>query len=139
MAVDILDIIAIFSKFTGLRLELWPENVIYPGECFIWEEAYSAAFKRVTYVHVCVCAPLLTHVWLDYDPMVYITPGSLVPWNFKSRKLEWVSISTSRGCLPYAGMKPTFSASPALESGLLTFETPWKPECPVNMKEVYLV
>ena len=41
--------------------------------------------------------------------------------------------------LPYAGIKPTFSAFPELESGLFTFETPWKPECPVNIKEVYLV
>ena len=95
MAEKILDITATFSNL--LRLELWPKMwYILENDASFEKKDILLLSDGVGYVHVCVCS--VAHSCLiRCDPMVYITQGSSVHGIFKSRILEWVAISTSRG------------------------------------------
>ena len=73
-----------------------------------WKDTFSRKIKRekinwlneeiLRLVGICVCAQLLSHVWLTLcDPMVCSPPGSSFHGISQARILEWVAIPFFRG------------------------------------------
>ena len=56
------------------------------------------------------------------NPMDCSPPGSSAHGIFQVRKLEWVTISSSRGIFPDPGIEPMSPASPALAGGFFSTE-----------------
>ena len=74
------------------------------------------------YVCTCVCAQLLSGVWLFCNPMDCSLPDSPVHGIFQARILEWVVISFSRGSFQPRDR----TGASCIRSGFLTAELPGK-------------
>ena len=86
-------------------------------------QLYFTPKSRVSYalnlsVCVCVCAHVLSGVWL------FVTPWT-VYGIFQTRILKWVAISWD---LPNPGIEPVSLASPALAGIFFTTVPPGKPQ-----------
>ena len=71
---------------------------------------------------MCVCAQLLSCVWLFCNPMFCNTPGSSAHGIFQPRILEWVAFPTP-GDLPHPGIE---LASPSLTGRFFPISTTWE-------------
>ena len=76
---------------------------------------HSVVFSQIC-VSVSVCAQLLSHVQLFFDPMDCSPPGSSVLGMLQARALEWVAMLSSRH-FPDPGIPPASLASLALAAG----------------------
>ena len=106
------------STFSGIYL-CESYAVIWPCSHKSWP---TKLLLRCICLGLCVCAQLLSPVWL------FVTPWSIAyqaacPWNFQARILEWVAISFSRD-LSKPGTKPK---APALAGRFFTSEPPGNP------------
>ena len=63
--------------------------------------------------------------------------GSFVHGIFQARMLEWVVIPHSRD-LPYPGIEPKSTASPALAGGFLTTSTTWEAQRRARELELFI-
>ena len=61
------------------------------------------------YIRGCMCAQLLSCVWLFVTSMDCSPPGSSVHWIFQERRLEWLAMSSSKG----SSLQGTEPMSPA--------------------------
>ena len=79
-----------------------------------------------TGIHACMLSRF-SRVWLFATPTDCSPPGFSVHGILQTRKLEWVSISSSRGIFPTQGLNPCLSCLLHWQVGSLTLVPPGKP------------
>ena len=104
---------------TEMSASLQDSDSITSFLCPSWRWASYASSTAKWLKHKCVCSVMFGSLW-PHGLQPARLPG---PWNFKSRILEWVTISYSRD-LPDIGVEFMSPVFPSLSGRLFTSEPP---------------